>query len=126
MKKCSKCKIEKPLDNFYNHPIQIKQSRCKECTKYAIISKPRPKLTEKQLVKKRARYYKYKPGIYYVYLLPHQNNYVGYTGLRLKDRMRVHKNDGNDITNYKPLHAFTNKKDAILKEEHYHSNGYSG
>jgi len=126
MKKCSKCKIAKPLHDFYNHPIQIKQSRCKECTKYAITSKPRPKLTEKQLIKKRARYRKYKPGIYYVYLLPHQNNYVGYTELYLKDRMRVHKNAGNDTTNYKPLHAFITKKEAKTKEAHYHSLGYSG
>jgi hypothetical protein len=35
MKKCNKCKIEKSLDSFYNHPKTKdgKDVKCKECTK---------------------------------------------------------------------------------------------
>lgn len=31
MKKCSKCKIEKELNEFHNHPSIGKQSQCKKC-----------------------------------------------------------------------------------------------
>ena len=63
-------------------------------------------------------------GYYSVYLLPNEN-YVGQTK-GVKKRISQHKTDGKDTSDYKILHTFETRKEAIAKEAEYHSNGYNG
>jgi len=65
-----------------------------------------------------------KDGHYSVYLLP-KENYVGMTE-QIKARMHNHKYYGNDTTDYKVLHTFNSKKEALKKEAEYHEMGYKG
>jgi len=67
----------------------------------------------------------YRPdGYYSVYLLPNEN-YVGQTK-QIKTRMYDHKYKGRDTTDYKVLHTFSTREEALNKEAEYHDMGYSG
>ena len=61
---------------------------------------------------------------YSVYLLPNEN-YVGQTKC-VRMRMHKHKSDGNNIEDYKILHTFSTREEALEKEAEYHSKGYKG
>ena len=63
-------------------------------------------------------------GHYSVYLLP-KENYVGQTKC-VRARMYQHKQDGNDTSDYKILHTFSTKEEALAKEKEYHEAGYNG
>lgn len=63
-------------------------------------------------------------GYYSVYLLPNEN-YVGQTK-QLKFRMSEHKLNGKDISDYRVLHTFETRKEALEKEAEYHRMGYRG
>lgn len=59
-----------------------------------------------------------------VYLLPNEN-YVGQTQC-VRRRINEHKNVGNDTLDYKILHTFNTREEALEKEAEYHSKGYKG
>jgi len=61
---------------------------------------------------------------YSVYLLP-KENYVGQTK-QIKKRMYDHKHNGKDTSDYKILHTFTTREEALAKEAEYHKAGYNG
>lgn len=63
-------------------------------------------------------------GHYSVYLLP-KENYVGQTK-QIKKRMHDHKGYGRDISDYKILHTFNTREEALAKEKEYHEAGYNG
>ena len=66
----------------------------------------------------------YLDGYYSVYLLP-KENYVGQTK-KIKARMADHRYNGRDTSDYKILHTFATRKEAIAKEKEYHAMGYNG
>ena len=63
-------------------------------------------------------------GHYSVYLLP-KENYVGQTK-QIRRRLVSHKWLGRDISDYKILHTFSTREEALEKEAEYHSKGYEG
>ena len=66
----------------------------------------------------------YTDGHYSVYLLPNEN-YVGQTQ-GIKYRMYRHKSLGTDTSDYKILHTFSTREEALAKEKEYHDKGYRG
>lgn len=77
--------------------------------------------------KERVKEYKKErreDGHFSVYLLPNEN-YVGQTK-SIKSRMYRHKYHGRDTTDYKVLHTFDTREEALQKEAEYHAQGYNG
>ena len=81
---------------------------------------------EKVLKHKRDWYHKNKKNDnqFSVYLIPNEN-YVGQTN-NIYKRMCWHKHYGRDISDYKVLHTFDTREEALAKEKEYHAMGYNG
>ena len=111
MKICKRCKKELALEKFRGQNKKLSsgivkrylRSNCRKCEKKV--------------------YYK-EDGYHYVYFLP-ISNYVGMT-CNIRRRMRQHKENGVDISNYSILGKFDRSVEAHLFETSYHVAGYNG
>ena len=133
MKKCSKCKIKKNVDEFCKDKSKKDglNRYCKDCNKewkinnieyvteyYKEWSINNPKYSKQ-------RHINNKLGYWVVYLLPNYN-YVGITNNPIY-RMYNHKSIYNRITdNWIELTRFNTKEEAQLFEAMKHSEGYNG
>ena len=141
MKKCSICNIERPLSDYYKRKNKLRND-CKICCKErANKRKDERRAYMKKWRKENPDYLrrwrnenkerddgyrkKYRnDGHFSVYLLPNEN-YVGQTK-SVKTRMYKHKYLGRDISDYKILHTFDTREEALQKEAEYHAQGYNG
>ena len=124
MKTCNKCDTELILgDNWKEGSKKYNVYKCTSCQK--LYNKKWQQNNPNQVAKHNTKSYnKYKPNDYVVYLLT-KENYVGVSGY-MKNRIKNHKHGFNRDTNYKILHRFSNRKDALAKEKEYHAMGYNG
>lgn len=53
---CTKCKIEKSIDDFYDHSKQRKQSHCKKCNHFARSKWAKNNKTAANLVARKSRF----------------------------------------------------------------------
>lgn len=105
-KRCSKCKVEKPLDSFGNKKSTKdgKQFYCKVCR--ADIENS----------------YTHKPCVYYI----PEHHYVGVSS-NITKRMSDHRNNSGRITEgYEILAYFEREVDAHMLETMLHQRGYNG
>ena len=142
MKVCTKCSVEKPLDEFYKdkrNKIDGKGGKCKQCNKQAahehyLQNKDRynAKMNKwhndnKHKVRQcqnNIRLNK-KTSYWIVYQLPNANNYVGQTNDPYY-RMYHHNANGRNTDKWIELHRCNTKAEALKLEAHYHSLGYPG
>jgi predicted GIY-YIG superfamily endonuclease len=75
-------------------------------------------------IKSKERWESGKDGYHTVYLLQ-SCNYVGVTD-NLPHRLRQHKTNGRDCTNYIVLHKTKNREEAHTMESLLHDMGYEG
>jgi len=110
IKKCSVCKVEKPLTDYHwnSKKHKYKRSYCKDCGKKA----------------RREWRNSLKDGLWTVYLLP-DYNYVGITTC-LHERMKRHEVQGRNTSNYKIIGKYKTGPQAAIVEAVYHNNGYEG
>jgi predicted GIY-YIG superfamily endonuclease len=123
-KVCTKCKVEKSLDNFYKFKNSKDgfQSRCKVCNKKDTVDYKKVNNAKCKLY--RAKYreqMKHKPTVYLLV----KENYVGTTS-RLKHRIYQHKHNGKFVEDFIVLASFDSRKDALDLEEFMHELGYNG
>jgi len=117
----------------YNKAHYLKnKEKVKERTKqYRLANKDKSKqwyLDNKEFHLKNCKdYYDnvVKTGDYRVYVLPNANYYVGQTSAETH-RMRQHRYDGNDTTDYEILHICDTEKEAKWYEKVYHKIGFPG
>jgi hypothetical protein len=124
MKKCKKCKVEKPLTEFtqtYNKTYRkyYYQSYCKNCVYIHYVKKQDRRKWVKSWREKQHN------GTWKVYILPNAKNYVGYTKAVLP-RMYRHKQIGNDTSDYRVLMECNTESDAKELESLLHNMGYPG
>lgn len=116
MKKCTKCKVEKPLEDFqkrYNVAgVNVGTSRCKKCF-YEYTKN----------YNKTYRVIKKGEG-WCVYILP-KENYAGMTK-GFYYRMSYHKSKGKNIEGARIIEKTTLKSQARELEALLHSIGYKG
>ena len=123
-KVCTKCKVEKSLDNFYKFKNSKDgfQSRCKVCNKKDTVDYKKVNNAKCKLY--RAKYRErmtHKPTVYLLV----KENYVGTTS-RLKHRIYQHKHNGKFVEDFIVLASFDSRKDALELEEFMHELGYNG
>ena len=92
-----------------------REKACEYLKNWRKLNKERIKKYNKEVV---------EDGHYSVYLLPNEN-YVGQTK-KIKVTISQHKNLGRDTSNYKILHTFATREEALAKEKEYHDKGYNG
>ena len=112
MKRCSMCKVEKPLSEFYwRKQINNYNHSCKKCL---------------YNYKKSKNYPQEKNKYYFVYMLPNANYYVGQT-CQIKTRMSGHRcYQQRDTSDYIILHKCKTRKEALEYEKIYHKLGFPG
>tara|TARA_R110000796_G_scaffold42107_1_gene104311 strand:- start:1257 stop:1643 length:387 start_codon:yes stop_codon:yes gene_type:complete len=127
MKACSKCGVNERLG---------RRTICRDCfnayrrtkKKEYIHHSRKYKKNNRELVnqQRKDRYHKLKDGKWRVYILPNADDYVGYTGIPLNERMNRHRYVGNDPTNYRVLMELDTEEDAKELESLLHDMGYPG
>jgi len=109
-KKCSKCKIEKPLFDF--HPKAKNRggyrAACKSCHRKS----------------NNERHHKRKDDFFLVYYLP-EEHYIGFTKNKSR-RFAQHRANGKCTEGYEIIAKFDNPFDAIILEAEFHRRGYNG
>ena len=127
MRTCSKCHIEKTLDEYGKNP-QGKLGKdyvfklCK--AQYAFeYRKKNPEKIKADNIKFRKRYIEETNG-YAVYYLP-EEHYVGLTN-NIRSRMNDHKKRGKCVDGYEILCVCESPIDAHLYETMFHQRGYNG
>jgi hypothetical protein len=127
MKTCTKCNIEKSLDDFNNHPDgpMGKDTQCKKCkAEYAReYRKKNPEKVKANNIKFRDLYME-ETGGYAVYCLPVEN-YVGFTN-SIRRRMSDHRKKGKDMSGFHIIKTFDCPIQAHLFETMFHLAGYGG
>ena len=126
MKKCKLCNIEKPFEQFsMTHKGKYYNSACKQCHNEVYQKDSYKKSRESKLRACRKFQDKHDIDGVAVYLLP-DFNYVGITKNMYK-RLTTHKYQQNRFTdNYKILHVYKTRSEALAKEKEYHNMGYNG
>lgn len=108
MKKCSKCKIDKPDDDFgWKEKNKSRKSECKSCFKERRITWRKSYETD-----------------YCVYYLP-EEHWIGMSK-NLKTRLNNHKSMGRITDGVEVLCYFKRRVDAHLLETMFHQRGYNG
>lgn len=136
MKKCSKCKIDRDLSDFYKDKSRKDGLRniCRGCDKNKInkyrLENPdkvrQYKIDNSEALRQIARQYakSKKDGLHYVYLLP-EERWVGTTN-NLYQRMAKHRFSGRNPSNYQILASFEDRGEALELERKMHDQGYRG
>ena len=127
MVKCSKCNIEKPVDDFYkNHRMkQGHELQCKAC-KNAYARKYRLD-NKSKIIEERARFkekYLKETGGYAVYYLP-EEHYIGFTN-NVRGRMYKHSQKRRITVGYEIIGVYECPIQAHLTETLFHLMGYNG
>ena len=122
-KKCSKCKANKNVNEFYKREGGRLRSHCKECM--GEQSKNRKIWRGKEYLDHQRRYRaSFKDGYYSVYYLP-EEHYVGMTN-NVKSRMDYHKSNGKITEGLEIIAKFERAVDAHLFETMLHQRDYNG
>jgi len=112
MKKCTKCNIEKPFEDFAvkkSNKSTGRAARCKKCMNiYLAKWRNEDKLD-----------------YYMIYYLP-EEHYIGLT-TQPKQRMADHKSHHNrNTTGWRVMYCTESKYEARLIENRYHDLGFNG
>ena len=124
MKRCTKCNIEKSLEEYYKHGLRYRND-CKSCFNKLNYQKRKSKNSKYNNAYYNKLWHSKKDNHYSVYALPNANYYIGYTK-SIRNRFIAHRNMKIDTSDYIILHKCKTEQKALWYEAVYHEIGFPG